>query len=442
MIKSRSKIGIAWRGPPLVLLLCAMLLSACLDASLTVHPTSATPQGAVPPPAAARSGASGSIAAGAEPDEAGNGESENAAAGSDGSEAPAPETGEATLLAVGDIMVHSPQLPGYYDSKAKRYDFSPWFSRVAPLLSEGDWVVGNLETTLAGADLKYTGYPRFNAPEQLADALRKAGFGILSTANNHSMDRGFAGVQRTLRNVRKSGLIPFGTAESLQDAKRLVIVERGGIRMGFLAYTYGTNGIPVPADKSFAVSLIDPKRMAADIRRLREAGADVVTVSLHFGMEYQRLPNDDQRKIVRAAVGSGADIILGSHPHVVQPYDVIRVPATESPLKQARQGLVIYSLGNFISNQTENWKDVGLIFGVHLVKSKQADGSTETTWDRIDLTPTWVHIRLADNKRYYTVLPLRQTLETRSDPMLTDSDYARMEKLLAGIERHLHTFRI
>jgi poly-gamma-glutamate capsule biosynthesis protein CapA/YwtB (metallophosphatase superfamily) len=411
MHRNRPRCGKVRHAQSLVLILCALLLTACLDVSLPVRLSLAAPPGS------------------------------GALSNPQAAEAFGQESQEATLLAVGDIMVHTPQLPGYYETVSKQFDFSPWFTRVAPLFHEGDWVVGNLETPLAGADLKYTGYPRFNAPEQLADALYGAGVQLVSTANNHSMDRGFAGVQRTLRSVRKSGLIPFGTAESPEDAKRLVIVERGGIRMGFLAYSYGTNGLLLPSDKSFAVSLIDTKRMSSEIRRLREAGADVVTVSLHFGTEYQRLPNGEQRKIVRSAIGSGADIILGSHPHVVQPYEVVRVPASEGSLQVDRKGVAIYSLGNFISNQSDNWKDVGLIFSVHLVKTRQADGSTVTVWDRIELTPTWVHINKIKNKRYYTVLPIRQTLDDRNDPTLTPSEYARMEKMLTGIENHLRTFQ-
>ncbi len=348
---------------------------------------------------------------------------------------------EATLLAIGDIMVHSPQLPAYHDADSDRYDFTEWFARVAPIFREGDWVVGNLETPLAGADLKYSGYPRFNAPAELADALREAGVQLVSTANNHSMDRGFAGIQRTLEHVRKSGIVPYGTAASTEEAERLVTTERNGIKMGFLAYTYGTNGIPIPADKPFAVSLIDTDRMAREIGRLREAGVDVVTVSVHFGAEYQRLPNDEQQRIVRSAIGAGADIVLGSHPHVVQPYDIVKVSAPDSSLGEERSGVVIYSLGNFISNQSGNWKDVGLIFGVHLKKIQQPDGSSVTTWERISLVPTWVHIVGQGRNRHYTVLPLRQTLESRDDPTLKDADYASMQKMLDGIEKHLHTYQ-
>jgi poly-gamma-glutamate capsule biosynthesis protein CapA/YwtB (metallophosphatase superfamily) len=348
--------------------------------------------------------------------------------------------GEATLLAVGDIMVHMPQLPAYYDPKTRSYDFSPWFREVSPIFHSADWVVGNLETPLAGSELKYTGFPRFNAPPELADALADSGMQLVSTANNHAMDRGFAGIERTLANVRKAGLLPYGTSASLEDSERQVIVERGGIRMGFLAYTYGTNGLE-PANRAYAVNRIDPVRMEKDIRRLRQSGADAVTVSLHFGTEYQTMPNAEQRRLARSAVAFGADIVLGSHPHVLQPYDVLEIPAAESSTGQDRRGVVIYSLGNFISNQTGEGKDTGLIFGVHLLKLQLEDGTFRTEWDNVTFTPTWVQIEVRQKQRHYTILPLRRTLDHRNHPSLTEPDYKRLASLLAGAENHLHAFR-
>ncbi len=348
-----------------------------------------------------------------------------------------PEHSEATLLAIGDIMVHMPQLPAYYNSASKNYKLSPWFSQVKPIFRQGDWVIGNLETPIAGKDLKYSGYPRFNAPYELAEALADAGVQLVSTANNHSMDRAFPGIERTLANVRKAGLIPLGTAASAEERQRLVIEERNGIRMGFLAYTYGTNGIPVPASKSFAVNLIDLDVISEDIARLREAQADVVTVSLHFGTEYQRLPNDNQKKIARAIVSAGADIILGAHSHVVQPYEEIEVSASESRDGAPHRGIVIYSLGNFISNQTGDWKDVGLIFGVRLIKTRHSDGTSSTHWDKITTEPTWVHIFWKNQKRHYTVIPMERALSTRDIPNLSAKDYNKMTTLLSGINKHL-----
>lgn len=344
---------------------------------------------------------------------------------------------EATLLAVGDIMVHMPQLPAYYDAASSSYELSPWFDRIKPLLQSGDWVIGNLETPIAGKDLKYSGFPRFNAPAELLEALVGAGFQLVSTANNHSMDRGFPGIQRTLINIRKAGLVPIGTSASAADQHRTIIEERNGIRMGFLAYTYGTNGIPVPTDKRYAVNLIDLPIIVEDIVKLKKSGVDVVTVSLHFGIEYQRTPNELQISLAHELVKAGADVILGSHPHVVQPYEEIEIPASESRDGNARKGIVIYSLGNFISNQTGSWKDVGLIYGLHLVKTSMPDGSTTTTWDRIVTEPTWVHIVRKNQKRYYSIIPMRTALETKDNPELTAADYNKMKNLLSGIDNHL-----
>ncbi|RED60366.1 CapA family protein [Cohnella lupini] len=348
-----------------------------------------------------------------------------------------PERSEATLLAVGDIMVHMPQLPAYYDRANNSYDLTGWFTQVKPILGQGDWVIGNLETPIAGREFKYTGYPRFNAPRELADALVSAGVQLVSTANNHSMDRAFPGVARTLANVRKAGLIPIGTSASAGEQQRLVIEERNGIRMGFLAYTYGTNGIPVPPDKSFAVNIIDREAIKRDIRRLKLEHVDVVTVSLHFGIEYQRLPNEEQTGLARELVKTGADIILGSHPHVVQPYEEIDVAAEDSEDGLARRGIVIYSLGNFISNQTGNWKDVGLIFGVSLAKTSYPDGTSSTEWEAISLEPTWVHILWKNQKRHYTIIPMKHALDKRNIPGLTSKDYAKMSTMLKGINEHL-----
>lgn len=348
-----------------------------------------------------------------------------------------PERLEASLVAVGDIMVHMPQLPAYYNKTSKQYDLTPWFSQVKPILQHADWAIGNLETPIAGEDLKYTGFPRFNAPYELAEALVDSGIDVVSTANNHSMDRGFPGVERTLNNLRKAGLIPVGTAESSERANKTVIVERNGIRMGFLAYTYGTNGNPIPSDKPYAVNLIELSSMKEDIKNLRNADADIITVSLHFGQEYQRLPNDTQKQLAYEIVRSGGDIILGSHPHVVQPFEEIQIPANESEDGMARRGIVIYSLGNFISNQKGDWKDVGLIFGIHIVKTLQSDGTSSTTWEKVTTEPTWVHILRKNNRRYYTIIPLKSELNNKTAPDLTESDYGKMKSLLSGINKHL-----
>jgi poly-gamma-glutamate synthesis protein (capsule biosynthesis protein) len=355
---------------------------------------------------------------------------------------PAPVVREAVLYAVGDIMVHMPQLPAYLDAATGIYDFSPWFEDVTPIFAEGDWVVGNLETTLAGADLKYSGFPRFNSPPELAADLREAGFHLLSTANNHSLDRGWSGIVRTLDNLRRAGLTPVGTAADPEEARRPVIVERNGIRLGFLAYTYGTNGIPMPKDKPFAVNLIDTDRIRGDIARTRQAGADAVAVFLHFGTEYQKWPNDDQRAVARAAVEAGAHLVIGSHPHVVQPYEFWEAPAPSPGAggDAGHRGLIFYSLGNFISNQTGDGTDNGLIAGVRITRTEMPDGVVTVTVSSPELIPTWVHIRKQNGKRHYRILPLPRILADEERTAYTPDEYRRMERMLAELDAHVRAF--
>lgn len=345
-------------------------------------------------------------------------------------------TKEAELMAVGDIMMHGSQIQSGYNSQTNTYNYDRFFTAVQPILSEGDWVIGNLETTLAGAVAKYTGYPLFNAPDPLADAIKNAGFNILTTANNHSLDRGEAGVLKTLETVRGRGLEPVGTDGSLAEANEILVVEKNDISMAILAYTYGTNGIPIPKGKDYLVALIDEAKMKADIAQAEELGVDVITVALHFGSEYQRQPNQQQQQLVKKLVAAGADIILGSHPHVVQPYEIFELQEESG---ETRKAVAIYSMGNFISNQRENYKDLGVIFQVKL-KKNFPDEIVEIT--EVDAIPTWVH-RYWGNKNYqFRVLPIEATLQAENDSLLTASQYRKLAQDLEKMNDHIHSMNV
>jgi len=326
---------------------------------------------------------------------------------------------EGLLVAVGDIMMHMPQLPAYYDPESKRYDFTPFFTEVKPLIAEADWAMANLETTLS-ADGDYSGFPRFSSPRELAAALKDAGFDIITTANNHSLDRGVPGVERTLAFLKEQGFATRGTARSAEEAAEPVVIERNHIRLGLLAYTYGTNGIPIPEDKPWLVDLIDEERIVRDIAVLREAGADYIAIALHFGVEYQTEPSEEQKGLARRLIAAGADLIAGSHPHVIQPYEIVE---TQDENGAPRRGVIIYSMGNFISNQRGDTKDYGALFRIRLRKE---EGVTRTT----DVEPviTWVHRYKAEGRNHYRILPVERVLEERNDPLLTAADYRQMEK--------------
>ncbi|NEP44289.1 MAG: CapA family protein [Okeania sp. SIO2H7] len=342
---------------------------------------------------------------------------------------------EAKLMAVGDIMMHGMQIKSGYNSQTKTYSYQGFFTEVKDILSAGDWVIGNLETTLAGPESGYTGYPLFNAPATLADAVKWAGFNILTTANNHSLDRREKGLLKTLENLRGRDIYPVGTAASLAEYQQILIVEKNEILMAFLAYTYGTNGIPVPQGKDYLVNLINEQKIIQDITRAREKGADIVTVSLHFGAEYQRLPNTKQKQLVENLVNGGADIILGSHPHVVQPYKIFNVTSKNG---DTRQAVAIYSMGNFISNQTKKYTNLGVIFQVNIQKSFPEE-TIEISG--VEALPTWVHRYRKNGKLQFRILPLEEVVNAKNDSLLKSRDYSLLEKYLTQMNSHINSLK-
>lgn len=250
----------------------------------------------------------------------------------------------ADLLFVGDAMQHQAQLDAAWAAGGgKCYDYSDCFSLIAPEITVADYAVCNLEVPLGGGP-DYSGYPCFSAPDSYAAALRDAGFDLFLTANNHCLDRRDKAARRTIDALDSLGVDQIGTFHDSADRKNKVpfVKNISGIKVGFLNYTYGTNGIE-PRD-GVEVSLIDKAKMAEEIRRTREAGAEIVVVTIHWGVEYVLLQNRNQEELADFLVDKGVDLIIGSHPHVIQPMKVVRNE------KEKKDVLVVYSLGNFISN--------------------------------------------------------------------------------------------
>ena len=250
----------------------------------------------------------------------------------------------ADLLFVGDAMQHQAQLDAARDVAGGRgYDYSDCFTLIAPEVTAADYAVCNLEVPLGGGP-DYTGYPCFSAPDSYATALKDAGFDMFLTANNHCLDRRDKAARRTIAALDSLGVDHVGTFHDAADrnAKVPFIKDINGIKVGFLNYTYGTNGIE-PRD-GVEVALIEKDRMADEIRRTREAGAEIVVVAIHWGIEYVLLQNRSQEEIADFLVDQGVDLIIGGHPHVIQPMKVVRNE------KENKDVLVVYSLGNFISN--------------------------------------------------------------------------------------------
>lgn len=342
-----------------------------------------------------------------------------------------------SLMAVGDIMVHQEQLDAAWNPATKKYEFHPFFTNVAPLFKESDWLIGNLETTMSGSDAGYSGYPMFNSPAELAHTLKEVGFTAVSTANNHSLDRKGPGILQTIKHLDEAGLLHTGTFASPEDRDEPLLLKKDGFTLALLSYTYGTNGIPIPEGKSYMINLIDPALIKKDIARAREKGADLVAVALHFGIEYQRMPNETQKKTAEQVVRDGADLILGAHPHVVQPYEWKTVTLEDG---REHRGLITYSLGNFISAQRWDYKDVGAILKLTLKKDASGVASIESA----EMIPTYVHFFRKSGKRHYVIYPVPQTLAKLQNgekyPTLTKDAIAYMKRLEIEMAVHVSTF--
>lgn len=288
----------------------------------------------------------------------------------------APEPITATLAVCGDIMSHMPQTNDAWNGAY--YDYSMMTAGAYDWTTAADYTVGNLETTFAGGP-DYSGFPAFNTPDELADNLRDIGFDLLLTANNHCMDRRYDGLVRTLDVLDERGLAHVGTyrTQEERDANHgVVVADAGGISVAFLGYTYSTNGIPVASDKAYSVNLfntdymsscsaLDTDKLTADLTYAKSLGADLIAVMMHWGVEYQTQQNAYQEQVAQFLFDNGADIILGGHPHVLQPMGLRTLTAADGTQKQ---GFVCYSLGNFISAQNDRYTDTTAIVNLHLTK--------------------------------------------------------------------------
>lgn len=254
------------------------------------------------------------------------------------------ESSRAELLFVGDAMQHQAQLDqAKIEGNGKYYDYSGCFNLIAPVVTKADYAVCNLEVPLGGGP-DYSGYPCFSAPDSYARALKDAGFDMMLTANNHCLDRRDKGARSTLKALDRLGVDHIGTYDTSAQRDSLVpfIRDIKGFKVGFLNYTYGTNGIE-PRD-GIEVATIDRDKISREIDMTRAAGAEILVVAMHWGVEYVLLENAQQRSLADFLVDKGVDLIIGSHPHVIQPMKVVRNE------KENKNVLVVYSLGNFISN--------------------------------------------------------------------------------------------
>lgn len=254
------------------------------------------------------------------------------------------ENAEVDFVFFGDAMQHSAQFQAAQRA-GDTYDYSECFQYVQPDIEGADYAVVNLEVTLGGKP--YSGYPCFSAPDEWAKELQKVGFDMLLTANNHCLDRRDKGAVQTIEMLDQMGIPHIGTYKNAADRKLRLpyIADIKGLKVGMLDYTYGTNGITI--QKDVVVDYIDKKLIAADIAAARAAGAQVICVNMHWGEEYTLTPVAEQKDLANFLVDQGVDLIIGGHPHVVEPFEMRRCE------KYNKDVLLVYSLGNMISNMNQ-----------------------------------------------------------------------------------------
>lgn len=269
------------------------------------------------------------------------------------------QTDSLSLLFVGDLMQHQGQIDAARREDGS-FDYGECFRYVAPEIKRADIAVANWEVTLGGKP--YTGYPAFSAPDEFLYAVRNAGFDVLLTANNHCLDRRKKGLERTLDKMDSLRILHTGTFRNREEREREypLLVERKGFRIVFLNYTYGTNGIPVSTPN--VVNYIDRQQIRRDVLRARMMKPDVIIACMHWGIEYRLQPEKEERELAGYLLGLGVDHVIGAHPHVLQPIELMEDSVTP------KKHVVVYSLGNFISNMSQRYTEGGAMVKLVLRK--------------------------------------------------------------------------
>jgi len=261
---------------------------------------------------------------------------------------------DATLGFVGDIMMHGPQIKAGYNTKTKDYDFKSFFTDISSTTKAYDYMIGNLETPVAGSRFGYGSYPSFNAPTPILDALVNAGFDALSVANNHIYDKGLKGASSTLDNIIDKNIKPLGVSYIKNDYQIIIVND---VKLGVYAFTYGFNTGDNSSKSNFIINKYNYNELKNVISEMK-SNVDYIILLPHYGKEYQRHVTKEDKILFESWIDMGADIIVGSHPHVLKPIQIYK------------DKLIAYSLGNFISNQQDVYTDLGGLLEINFKKDK------------------------------------------------------------------------
>ena len=328
-----------------------------------------------------------------------------------------PKISKLSLIMVGDALLHGSVYRDAYKNGV--YNFDSQLEYIKSIVQNYDLAFYNQESILGGTELGLSDYPAFNSPQEFGDAMVNSGFNLVSLANNHTMDRGEKAVLNSCEYWKsKENVLAAGSYCSKEDSEAIQIREKNGIKYTMLAYTYGTNGISVPQGKEYLVNLYSDEKAKSDIEKVRDK-VDLLIVSMHWGTEYQAEPTEEQKREAEYLSSLGVDIIIGTHPHIIEPITYIN------------NTLVIYSLGNFISAQSTN-NDyntmVELMTSVDIIKEEK-DGQTSIKLDNLNNELLFNYYKKGSKWTDFKVIPFSQMNSSYN------SDYQRLYNKYSAVVR-------
>ena len=308
-----------------------------------------------------------------------------------------------TLTALGDTLCHNTQYWDAYNSEKKEYDFSYVYEDIKYYTKVADITVGSLETTFAGEDKGYSNYPTFNSPDSLATALKKIGVDVISLAGNHALDYGYSGICRTIDVLDNADISHLGTYKTAEDQEKILIKNVKGVKIAFINYTYGTNGISVPSGKEFCVNLIDKNLIKKQIDQAKSEGADMIVACMHWGTEYKTSANSEQKELADYLFKNGVDIILGNHPHVLEPMEKKTITLDDGTTKDV---FVVYALGNFTADQRDEITRDSAILNLNITKN--VDGKISI--NKVDYVPIYMYKNSNAKSHKFKILDIEKSI--------------------------------
>ncbi len=335
-----------------------------------------------------------------------------------------------TMTAIGDVMCHNTQYWDAYIKETDDYDFSYVFEDINRYIKTADIAIGSLETSFAGKERGYSNYPTFNSPDNLAYSLKKLGLDVLSTAGNHCLDMGFSGLSRTIDVLDDADISHLGTYQTQEARDTILFKYVKGIKIAFINYTYGTNGIPIPSEKEFCVNLMDKDLMKKDIESAKAQNADMIVACMHWGTEYRTTANPEQEELANFLFQNGVDIILGNHPHVLEPMEKRTITLEDGTVKD---GFVIYALGNFICDQNAENTRNSIILNLKI--TKHTDGKISI--DKANYIPIYMYKNNSSNLRRMKLLDIEKTItnyEAGIDTSIGQTTYHNLKVQLEKIK--------